>query len=81
MNIITTKEQYIKDCPKSYLAKNLQNKTTWPDNQPIKIIGGLIAPHTKCSNLYKALQNSKLKQFIIGGHRWRGTEGWWIAVA
>ena len=79
--MMTTKEDYINNYPKSYLAKNLQNNTIWPDNQSIKIIGGLIAPNNKCSNLCKALQNSKLKEFIIGGHRWRGTEGWWIAVA
>ena len=74
-----TKKEYIKDCPKSMLAHAL-TCNDWPDNTEINIIGGLIAPYNKCSNLYHALQSSRNKKYCIGGHRWRGTEGWWIAV-
>ena len=76
----TTKANYIKDHSKSQLASELA-KTTWADETPIEVIGGLIAPTNKCSNLYAALENAKLKEYVIGGHRRRGTEGWWIAVA
>lgn len=74
-----TKAEYIKEHPKSKLAHNLK-RNDWPDDTNIKVIGGLIAPHNKNSNLYAALQQSPSKQYEIGGHRWRGTEGWWIAV-
>ena len=75
-----TKQEYIKAHPKSMLAYNL-TRNTWQDNTPINIIGGLITPHNKCSNLYHALQSSVLHSYCIGGHRKEGTEGWWIAVA
>ncbi|MCK5127615.1 MAG: hypothetical protein KAR42_15265 [candidate division Zixibacteria bacterium] len=74
-----TKAEYIQNCPKSYLARNLA-KNSWPDSAVILIIGGLVAPQTKQSNLYGALQRSKTKQYCVGGHRYRGTEGFWIAV-
>ena len=75
----TTKKEYIKTHPKSMLAANLVT-TDWPNNTKISIIGGLVAPDNKNSNLYAALQDSKTKEYILGGHRQRGTEGWWIAV-
>jgi len=74
-----TKQEYIKAHPKSMLAEKLTSMN-WPEKAKIEIIGGLLAPHNKCSNLYKALKNSKTKEYCIGGHRYRGTEGWWIAV-
>ena len=75
-----TKIEYIQKHPKSMLADELR-KADWPDDTPIEIVGGLNAPRTKCSNLYKALQRAKRKEYVIGGHRQRGTEGWWMAVA
>lgn len=74
-----TKDEYIKTHPKSMLAHNLATND-WPDHAEIVVIGGLIAPNNKCSNLYKALQKSETGCFCVGGHRMRGTEGWWIAV-
>lgn len=74
-----TKKDYISTHPKSILANNL-SCCTWADNTEIEIIGGLNTPDDKRSNLYSALQKSKSKEYIIGGHRQRGTEGWWIAV-
>ena len=74
------KQQYIKEHPRSKLVEKLR-RNDWPDDQPIEVIGGLLAPENKTSNLYKALQRATLKQYEIGGHRQRGTEGWWIAVA
>jgi hypothetical protein len=75
-----TKQEYIQKHPKSTLAARLACNN-WPDDQKINVIGGLDAPHTKCSNLYRALQKADLKDYCLGGHRQRGTEGWWIAVA
>ena len=76
----TTKKEYIANHPKSKLAAKLAC-CNWPDDTPITVIGGLDAPENKCSNLYHALQNGIKKEYILGGHRQRGTEGWWIAVA
>jgi hypothetical protein len=76
----TTKKEYIAGHPKSRLAKKL-SQNNWPDDTEIEIIGGLPAPQTKTSNLYQALQRAAKKEFILGGHRQRGAEGWWIAVA
>jgi len=73
-----TKTQYITEHPKSYLAHNLANNN-WTDNCQIEIVGGLDAPYTKQSNLYAATDGGK-KAYCIGGHRYRGTEGWWFAV-
>jgi len=75
-----TKAEYIKDHPRSYLAGALMINN-WPSDRKIEVIGGLIAPNNKCSNLYKALERSEYGQFCVGGHRYRGTEGWWIAVS
>ena len=75
-----TKQQYINEHPRSMLTIALQ-ENDWPDNQPIEIIGGLLAPDNKCSNLYKALTRSILHQHEVGGHRRYGPDGWMIAVA
>jgi hypothetical protein len=75
-----TKAEYIQCHPKSYLAHRLI-ANNWPDDAKIDIIGGLLAPYNKCSNLYAALKMSKTKEWCVGGHRRRGTEGWWIAVS
>ena len=75
-----TKAEYINQHPKSYLARNLATNN-WPDDQKIEIIGGLLAPDNPTANLCNALHRSTLKEYEIGGHRMRGTEGWWIAVA
>ncbi len=75
-----TKADYIDQSPRSYLAANLA-ANEWPADQVIEIIGGLDAPGTRQSNLYKALSRSTLRRYTLGGHRQRGTEGWWIAVA
>jgi len=75
-----TKSEYIKQHPKSYLAEALTS-SNWPDDTEINVIGGLIAPDNKTSNLCSALEASKLKDYVVGGHRYRGTEGWWMAVA
>lgn len=77
--MITTKAQYVIDHPKSILANKLRSKN-WPNNTKINIIGGLLTPNDKRSNLYKALQTTSSKDYIVGAHRQRGTEGWWIAV-
>ena len=74
-----TKKEYIKKHPKSQLANKLLTNE-WPNNAKITIGGGLITPHDKRSNLYKDLQSSKNGLFCIGGHRQRGTEGWWFAT-
>ena len=74
-----TKKEYTKQHPKSMLAARLISNN-WPDDAVINIIGGLNAPCTKQSNLYKALAESKTKQYCLGGHRMNGPDGWWIAV-
>lgn len=74
-----TKAQYIKAHPKSRLAARLACNN-WPDDAVIEIIGGLDAPNTKQSNLYKALLQSATRQYCIGGHRLNGPDGWWMAV-
>ena len=73
------KQEYIKNHPRSDLAASLQS-TDWPDSAKITVIGGLNTPHNKNSNLYAALKESSTKEYCVGGHRQRGTEGWWIAV-
>jgi len=45
----------------------------------IIIVGGLDAIYNKTSNLYKATNGAE-KEVCRGGHRQRGTEGWWWAV-
>jgi len=75
-----TKREYINNHPRAYLAAELE-KTDWPDDTKIEVVGGLCAPDNKCSNLYAALQRATRKEYVLGGHRQRGTEGWWIAVA
>lgn len=75
-----TKGEYIKKHGKSKLAANLK-RNDWALDTEIEVIGGLIAPSNKNSNLYKALQRSKLHEYQIGGHRQMGPDGWWIAVA
>ncbi len=75
-----TKANYIAQHPQTHLAKALVDND-WADDQEFGIIGGLVAPETPQSFLYKALQDSTLKEFCVGGHRWHGTEGFWIAVA
>ena len=76
----TTKRSYINQHPKNMLANSMDNND-WPDDTPINVIGGLNAPNNRCSNLSAALGTAKLKKYCLGGHRQRGTEGWWIAVA
>ena len=76
----TTKEAYIKNHPKSYLAKALK-ETTWGNSTPIEIVGGLEAPDNPRSNLHQALESSDKGEYVRGGHRQHGTEGWWFAVA
>lgn len=73
-----TKEEYISEHPRSYLANALL-LVDWPYNAKIIVGSGLIAPHTKQSNLYNALQNTT-GEYVVGGHRMRGTEGFWFAV-
>lgn len=74
-----TKKEYIQAHPKSYLSQALMS-CNWPDKTRIEIIGGLDTPQDKRSNLYKALQRNNIQDYIRGGHRQRGTEGWWFAV-
>jgi len=74
-----TKADYIKEYGRSYLATRLM-ENNWPDDAEIIIGGGLLAPNNKTSNLYFALCQSKTKEYCVGGHRQRGTEGWWFAV-
>jgi len=73
-----TKQEYIKAHPKSKLADRLICRD-WPDDTRVEIIGGLDTPNDKRSNLYKALQNTT-GEYVVGGHRQRGTEGWWFAI-
>lgn len=75
-----TKANYIKCHPRSYLAAELK-KTDWPDDTIIEIVGGLEAPTNPCSNLCKALERSKLEQYVIGGKRQYASQGYWFAVA
>lgn len=75
-----TKANYIKLHPKSYLARELA-ANDWPDDTIIEIVGGLEAPTNKCSNLCKALERSKLEQYVVGGRRQSASEGYWFAVA
>lgn len=49
-------------------------------------VDGLPRPHNKNSNLYKAIQEAKETHpdkevdYVVGGHRWRGTEGFHMAI-
>ncbi len=74
-----TKQEYIKAHGRSMLAANLA-ENDWPDDQVIEITYGLDTLNDKRSNLYKALERSKIGEYIRGGHRQRGTEGWFFAV-
>ena len=74
-----TKREYIAKHKKSKLAANL-SCNNWPDDCNIIIIGGLNTPHDKRSNLYRALRSNNTREYVIGGHRMRGTEGWWFAI-
>jgi hypothetical protein len=76
----TTKKEYIKNHPKSYLAQALKD-TDWPDNTSIEIVSGLEVPDNPKSNLCKALENSTRREYVRGGHRQHGSNGWWFAVA
>ena len=73
-----TKGDYIKAHPKSMLADSLIS-TDWDDNAEIEVSGGLPVPDDKRSNLYHALQGTS-GRYVLGGHRRRGTEGWYFAV-
>ena len=73
-----TKQEWIKKHPKSFLADRL-TCNNWPDDTKIETGGGLIAPYNKTSNLYKALQGFT-GEYVVGGHRQRGTEGFRFAV-
>jgi hypothetical protein len=75
-----TKKEYIQKHPRSYLAKALQ-KVDWSGHTPIQIIGGQEAPDNPRSNLARALAKSNLGEYVVGGHRQRGSDGWWFAVA
>jgi len=72
------KAEYIKAHPKSKLAERLVSNN-WLDNATIKLGGGLNTPLDKRSNLYHDLQGTS-GEYVLGGHRQRGTEGWWYAV-
>lgn len=74
-----TKKEYMEKHKKSDLARALLING-WPDDAEIDVIGGLIAPNTKRSNLYRALERSKNKKYCVGGHRWNGPDGFWMAV-
>jgi hypothetical protein len=79
-NMKTTKAAYITNHPKSRLASRLLS-TDWPDNQTIIIGSGLIAPTTKCSNLYRDLRYGHSDEYIVGGRAGKNaTEGYWYAV-
>ena len=73
-----TKQRYIEDHPRSYLAQKL-SCNDWPEDAEIGIIGGLEAPNNKSSNLYCALRGTT-GEYVRGGHRQRGTEGFWFAI-
>lgn len=75
-----TKQTYIEAHPRSILVQ-LLGANDWPNETPIEIIGGQVAPDTKTSNLFKALQRSKRKQYVVGARRQRQSEGYIIAVA
>ena len=75
-----TKAEYIKNHPRSMLSENLKTNG-WADTTPIEIVGGLDAPNNPRSNLAQALNRSERHEYAIGGHRQRGAEGWWFAVA
>ncbi len=75
-----TKAEYIALHPRTHLALALAGND-WADDQEFGILGGLVAPETPQSNLFKSLQDSILKEFCVGGHRRNGPDGYWIAVA
>lgn len=73
-----TKQDYIKQHPKSFLADSL-TCNNWTANAKIIVVSGLDTPYDKRSNLYKALQNTT-GEYERGGHLQRGTEEWRYAV-
>ena len=73
-----TKAEYIKQHPQTILASRLASNM-WPDETSIKIIGGLDGRYCNRGNLNAALSDGQ--EAVRGGHRWRGTEGWWWAVS
>lgn len=75
-----TKEQFIKNHPKSYLAATLQ-KNNWPMDTKIEVGSGQIAPETRSSNLYRALQRSQLKEYEVGAKLQYQSQGRAFAVA
>ena len=77
---MTTVREYIAKHPRSYLAGALVS-SKWELDRKIEIVGGLPAPNNKNSNLYKALEQSKYHEWIIGGHRKNGPDGFWMAVS
>jgi len=72
-----TKTQYIEQHPKSTLARRMAGNA-WPGNTRIHIVGGLDGRYSNRGNLVSALGVGQ--ECERGGHRWRGTEGWWWAV-
>jgi len=73
-----SKAEYIAQHPKSALAHSMMACNTWPDETNIVIVGGLDGRDSNRGNLVDALRDGQ--DCERGGHRWRGTEGWWWAV-
>lgn len=60
-----TKEKYIQTHPNTILAANLKDKD-WPNDTPIEIIDGVELPNNQHSNLFRALQQSHLHEYVVG---------------
>jgi hypothetical protein len=71
-----TKRDYVHDHPRDTITAKLRQSILIGDDDEIEIIGGL--PHGR--NLRAAGAYEPGAVLIRGGHRWRGTEGWWWAV-
>ena len=75
-----TKEQYIKQHPRTILSKKLK-RNRWKNNTKIVVVSGIISAHEK-SHLQQALVKSKLHKYCVGGRA--GTfsnDGYFMAVA
>lgn len=74
-----TKKAYIKRHGRSLLGKELA-ANPWPDSTKLEIINGSVSPGDKSSKLYRALQQSKLKEYTVGSIK-QQPNSFWIAVA
>lgn len=78
---MTTVSKYVKQHPRSILAKRLKRAFGKNSRKQIIVSSGIIAPYTKSSKLYKALKRKINSHYIVGGCAGiNRNDGKWFAV-